>query len=219
MSWDEGLQGQALMTDTPQRPHTIDIVTRLEILQALIAALSGATGQALVDAVLPLTESWVAPFVEIASSLEQDEFGPKEFGDAFRQSIAQPEMPTDVDYVRIMSLQKSKGLTADLVVVCGCLQCLIPSIETASAPQEQHRTIEEQRGLFYVAITRSRQTLVVSSVTRLPSTSAVKRRARRRQTIGGTTHTIASEVIHELGSQCPAVVTGQQFGVLTSGQP
>ena len=30
--------------------------------------------------------------------------------------------PKARDYVRIMSLHKSKGLTADLVVVCGCLQ-------------------------------------------------------------------------------------------------
>ena len=210
---------EKLTTNTLQLPHTSYIVARFKTLQALIATLSSATGQVLVDAVLPSTESWVAPFVEIASSLEQDDFGPKELGDAFRQSIAQPEMPTDVDYVRIMSLHKSKGLTADLVVVCGCLQGLIPSIEAAAAPQEQHRTIEEQRRLFYVAITRTRQTLVVSSVTRLPSASAFKMRARTRQTIGGTTQTVASQFIHELGSQCPAAVTGQQFGVLTSGQP
>ena len=209
---------EKLTTDTLQLPHTSYIVARFETLQALIATLSGATGQALVAAVLPSTESWGAPFVEIASSLEQDDFGPKELGDALRRSIAQPEMPTDVDYVRIMSLYKSKGLTADLVVVCGCLQSLIPSTE-AAAPQEQHRTIEEQRRLFYVAITRTRQTLVVSSVTGLLSASAFKMRAHTRQTIGGTTQTVASQFIHELGSQCPAAVTGQQFGVLTSGKP
>ena len=62
-------------------------------------------------------------------------------------------------------------------------------------------------------------TPVVSSVTGLPSASAFKMGARTRQTIGGTTQTVASQFIHELRSQSPATITGQQFGLLTSGQP
>ena len=51
------------------------------------------------------------------------------FGHASNASITQPELPTDVDYVRVMSLHKSKGLTADLVIVMGCVEGLIPRID------------------------------------------------------------------------------------------
>jgi superfamily I DNA/RNA helicase len=36
--------------------------------------------------------------------------------------ITQPELPTDVECVRVMSLHKSKGLTADFVVVADCIE-------------------------------------------------------------------------------------------------
>jgi superfamily I DNA/RNA helicase len=200
-------------------PYTGYIVTRFQALQVQIANLNGVTGQPLVDAVFPAGEQWAAPFIEIASTLQEDDFGPRKLGDTIRRHVSQPEMPTDVDYIRVMSLHKSKGLTADLVVVCACLQGLIPSIDPDTTQQEQQRAMEEQRRLFYVAITRTRQTLVLSSVTGLPAAAAFKMRARTTRTIGTTARTVASQFIHELGPQCPAAVTGTQFLAKTGVQP
>ena len=67
-----------------------------------------------------------------------------------------------------MSLHKSKGLTADLVVVAGCMDGLIPHVDFSLPQEEREAVMEEQRRLFYVAITRSRQSLVLSSVFYLP---------------------------------------------------
>jgi hypothetical protein len=192
-------------------PHTGYIVARFTALQAQIANLSGLVGHPLLDSIFPSAEPWAAPFREIAFSIQESDFGPRELSDTIRRQVSQPEMPTDVDYVRVMSLHKSKGLTADLVIVCGCLQGLIPSIDTDSTPQEQQRAIDEQRRLFYVAVTRTRQTLVLSSVTGLPSAVAFKMRARTTRTVGMTAQTVASQFIHELGPHCPAAITGQQF--------
>ncbi|GMW03141.1 MAG: DNA helicase [Candidatus Hydrogenedentota bacterium] len=191
--------------------HTGHIIDRFRELQTLLTNLDSLTGQALVDAVLPAAEAWAAPFVDIAGGIEEDNFGPQKLVDTIRRFVSQPEMPTDVDYVRVMSLHKSKGLTADLVVVSGCLQGLIPSIDTDASQHEQQVSIEEQRRLFYVAITRTRQTVVLSSVTGLPAATAFKMRARTRRTIGGTASTVASQFIHELGPQCPAAVSGRRF--------
>ncbi|MCX7001913.1 MAG: ATP-dependent helicase [bacterium] len=192
-------------------PYTGHIITRCQALKLQIANLNGLTGHALVDAVFPTREPWAAPFVEIATAIDEDDFGPRNLIDTIRRHVSQPEMPTDVDYVRVMSLHKSKGLNADLVVVCGCIQGLIPSIGTDASPQEQQRALEEQRRLFYVAITRTRQTLVLSSVIGLPTAAAFKMRARTTRTVGTTTRTITSQFIHELGSRCPTAATGQQF--------
>ena len=209
---------EKLAAGTLELPHTGYIVTRFQAIQVQIANLNGVTGQPLVDAVFPSTEPWAASFREIASSIEDDDFGPSKLGDTIRRHVSQPEMPTDVDYIRVMSLHKSKGLTADLVVVSGCLQGLIPSIDTDATPQEQQRAMEEQRRLFYVAITRTRQTLVLSSVTGLPSAVAFRMRALTTRTVGTTARTVASQFIHELGPQCPAAVTGQQFLTNTAVQ-
>lgn len=209
---------EKLAGGTLKLPQTRYIVARFQALQVHIASLNGATGQPLLDAVFPANEPWAASFREIASSIEEKDFGPRKLGDTIRRHVSQPEMPTDVDYIRVMSLHKSKGLTADLVVVCGCLQGLIPSIDTDATPQEQQRAMEEQRRLFYVAITRTRQTLVLSSVTGLPSAAAFKMRARTTRTVGATARTVASQFINELGPQCPAAVTGQQFLANTAVQ-
>jgi len=124
-----------------------------------------------------------------------------------QRGITQPELPTDVDYVRVMSLHKSKGLTADLVVVIGCIEGLIPTLPRDATPQEKLRALEEQRRLFYVAITRTRQTLVLSSVTRLPLADAYRMGAQVR---GGGNHapTIASRFLNELGPSRPPATPG-----------
>lgn len=187
------------------------IVNRFKELQALLAYLNGLTGQPLVDATFPSTEPWAAPFREIAASIEENDFTAGKLGDTIRRHVSQPEMPADVDYIRVMSLHKSKGLTADLVVVSGCLQGLIPSIDTAATLLEQHRAMEEQRRLFYVAITRTRRTLVLSSVTFLPVAVAHRMPGLVKHIVGLTARTVASQFIQEVGPECPAAVRSQQF--------
>ena len=44
-----------------------------------------------------------------------------------RTSVTQPEIPEEGDFVRIMSLQKSKGLTSKVVIVAGCVEALFLS--------------------------------------------------------------------------------------------
>ncbi len=206
---------EKLASGTLKLSYTDHIVSRFLSLRTQFVNLNGLYGHDLVDAVLPASEAWAVHLAQIGASIKEDDFGPKKLSDTIRQHVSQPEMPTDVDYIRVMSLHKSKGLTADLVIVCGCIQGLIPSIDTDSTPYEQLRALEEQRRLFYVAITRTRKTLVLSSVTGLPSAVAFKMQARTTRTVSGIARTIASQFINELGPQCPAAVTGHQFLINT----
>lgn len=190
-------------------PHTGNVIERYRELQQRLGELNGLNGQTLVNALFPEGEDWAAPIRAIADQINDDVFGAEELYDHLLGGITQPELPTDVDYVRVMSLHKSKGLTADLVVVAGCIEGLVPTIDTDLSHAEQNRAMEEQRRLFYVAITRTRRILVLSSVTSLPRNVAHRMRAIVRR--GDATHaaTITSRFINELGQTCPAVILGQ----------
>ena len=89
--------------------------------------------------------------------------------DHLRTRITQPEMPEAGAFVRIMSLHKSKGLSCRAVIVCGCVEGLIPFRKDDEPQAEQDRILQEQRRLFYVAVTRCTEVLMVSSFLRVPA--------------------------------------------------
>ena len=128
-----------------------------------------------------------------------------------QRGITQPELPTDVDYVRVMSLHKSKGLTADLVIVAGCIEGLIPTLPRNSTPLERTRALEEQRRLFYVAVTRTRQTLFLSSVASLPRRDGHRMGAVLPRGGDSSASTTSSRFLSELGSSRPQVLWGAEI--------
>ncbi len=196
-------------------PYSGPLVERFRALQARLGELETVRGQALVDALFPGNGDWVSSIRSISSKIEGDDFDAQELREWLRTGITQPELPTDVDYVRVMSFYKSKGLTADFVVVVGCINGLVPT-RTQGTPAEKAASLEEQRRLFYVAITRTRRALVLSSVTRLPRNLAHKMGAQVRGRNRIYASTIASKFLHELGPSRPRAVSGSTIveGVL-----
>ncbi len=74
--------------------------------------------------------------------------------------MTQPDVPSEVSEVRIMSLHKSKGLSAGYVFIAACVEGLHPSKATEDqTQQERNSKIEEDRRLFYVGITRVKSDL------------------------------------------------------------
>lgn len=188
--------------------YSSDLVSRFQDLQRRLRELSGLAGENLLNALFPISEEWTRPFRSLATGIRETNYNAGTLREALRVGITQPELPTDVDYVRIMSLHKSKGLTADLVVVVGCIEGLIPFMD-GDTDAERNRSLEEQRRLFYVAITRTRNVLVLSSVTQLPRDLAHRMGAYVQR--GGNpthAHTIASRFLSELGPSRPAAVLG-----------
>jgi superfamily I DNA/RNA helicase len=107
-----------------------------------------------------------------------------------------------------MSLHKSKGLTASLVVVAGCVQGALPSIKTGAGYPSPEAQLEEQRRLFYVAITRATDTLVVSSSAHMQLADAMSGGISfRGRPQGGTVRTTASPYIAELGRAAPRTIS------------
>jgi superfamily I DNA/RNA helicase len=189
-------------------PRTNDVIERFHELQTMAAEREDLVGQALVDSLFPEDAEWARPFRSIASYIEGDDFNATALREALRVGITQPELPTDVDYVRVMSLHKSKGLTADLVAVVGCVEGLIPTIPSNTTPVEQERALEEQRRLFYVAITRARRILVLSSMTQIPRDVAYRLGVQFYRRTPTHVQTIASRFLTELGPASPRPTTG-----------
>lgn len=192
-------------------PYTGDVLARYADLGPRLSSLADLRGQKLLDAVFPSGTGWAEPFRLIGASLSQQDYDARTLLEEIRTAVIQPELPTDVDYVRVMSLHKSKGLAADLVVIVGCIEGLVPFIDDDLPPVDQERSLHEQRRLFYVAITRTRQTLVVSSVVKLPRSLAYRMGARVWGGGPTTANTIASRFIEELGPSKPNAISGNDF--------
>jgi DNA helicase-2/ATP-dependent DNA helicase PcrA len=190
-------------------PSTGRVAERYRVLKQRLSELEDLTGNDLIDAIFPQTEAWAGQIRGLVSGLGAD-VGPIELLEYISHAVTQPELPTDVDYIRVMSLHKSKGLTANLVVVAGCIEGLIPTIQTGLPPQDDRRMLEEQRRLFYVAITRTTGILVLSSITSLPCAEAFKMGAKVQIRRRGQTPvpTIASRFLTELGPSRPITVDG-----------
>ncbi len=191
-------------------PRISVLVERYALLKQRSEELRDESCQAIIDGIFPEGEEWAEPFREAVGELS-DSADLKDVFDTILTNVSQPEMPTDVEYIRIMSLHKSKGLTADHVIVVGCVESAIPSRpDDTLSLDDQQRYREEQRRLFYVAITRPRRTLVLSSVLNIPYALAKKMNVEVTRGNSGR-NTITSTFIQELGPQCPSPIFGDEW--------
>ncbi|MGB7217804.1 MAG: ATP-dependent helicase [Vicinamibacterales bacterium] len=190
-------------------PHTRAVVERYELLQGRLAALRDQRGQELADRLFPTAETWSEPFQTIVASSFRPgtAFNAEDLLDEVRAGITQPETPTEVDFVRVMSLHKSKGLTSTLVVIMGCIEGAMPRIDFDSSQAEQRRSLEEQRRLFYVAVTRTTDSLVLSSVTHIPPQEAFQMGIA----VGPAGRVHTSRFLADLGPRRPEAIRGEDW--------
>jgi len=174
--------------------------------------------RAVVDAILP--DAGLDPGEDDLALLRRaalgciDEAGTlAELPDLIRYRIGQPEVPLETPYARAMSFHKSKGLTADLVVLAGLVDGLMPRVKENATEEERRAQIEEQRRVFFVGMTRTTRVLVFSSYSQLPSDVAHNLRARRgRFSRRDQAYvTFASPFLEETGPTLPAAVRGEDW--------
>lgn len=102
----------------------------------------------------------------IKSFTEQDELDESESSDrslaAYLHSISLitelDEADPESDYVHLMSVHSAKGLEFNAVIVAGLEENLFPSYMIQKDPDQ----LDEERRLFYVAITRAKQHLALA---------------------------------------------------------
>jgi superfamily I DNA/RNA helicase len=187
--------------------HTGSLAVRFSELNQRLATLKALDIPGLIDALFPDGNAETVSVRHTALLVAPNVSTTKELLDELRVVITQPELPgSQGTAVRIMSLYKSKGLTARLVIIAGCVAGILPYIDTDESPAEQERQRQEQRRLFYVGITRSTETLVLNSSVRMPLASGYTMGMPLLARQGGDAILQASPFMSELGSSAPPVV-------------
>lgn len=100
----------------------------------------------------------------------------KEVAQHLRYQIAtrEPFIPEEASDAQIATLWGAKGITADHVFILGLCDPAIPGTRRDEYPGTDLQYEEEQRRLFYVSITRSKKTLVLSRAKRMRGTDAAQ---------------------------------------------
>jgi DNA helicase II / ATP-dependent DNA helicase PcrA len=199
---------QAMAAGAPKVPHTQKLMTRYALLVQRLTALGQLNMQQLVHNLFPAGVAEVATVRQIALLIATNVQPPGELLSELRTDIVQPELPgTQGPSSRIMSLHKSKGLTARLVVIAGCVSGILPTIKTTATAAEQARQMQEQRRLFYVGLTRSTETLVLSGAVRMPYADARQMNVPFAYGGPGVAILQASPFLAELGATAPPTLT------------
>lgn len=140
-------------------------ISRAENLSEFVSAVSEFTDRfAKEHDGVPLLEDYL-PFVALQTDLDQ--------------------LSDSRDTIRLMTMHNAKGLEFGHVFVVGLEQELLPHRMSMDSPEQ----IEEERRLFYVAVTRAKQNLSLSY-------------AKFRRLYGSFYFTQPSMFIHELNSDC-----------------
>ncbi|MFW5836164.1 MAG: ATP-dependent helicase [bacterium] len=107
-------------------------------------------------------------FVEFMESYENDpdNLSPSPFEFLSRITLDPRDDVDDANdpgKVNLMTIHAAKGLEHDVVFIAGCENGIIPH---ARAIEEDPKNLEEERRLFYVALTRAKQKLYITSCRR-----------------------------------------------------
>ena len=181
-------------------------------LEEQLANLSGLKGPLLADRLFPNGDPGCAEIRVVALKTAEFDPDPQAMLEDLRTVVTQPEIPGESDdVVRVMSLHKAKGLTARIVLIAGCVSGALPTIEERAPAQEKALQLEEQRRLFYVAITRATETLIISG----PASMAFKDAKQMGVTVfkhqGNRAVLQASRFISELGPLAPKTLAGDAW--------
>lgn len=199
-------------------PHTGALVRRFRQIQAEAQALEGLQDlTAVVDQLFPVGDDGVRDLRALALQVLED-VGDKDrdaFFSELSDAITKPKIPFEIEDVRIMSLHKSKGLSAPVTFVCGCVQGLLPRRSGQDMTEgEQQADLEEQRRLFYVGITWVKAdpdhgkpgTLTLTYSQTMPLADALGAGIQPAYVRLGVARLNASPFIGELGPNAPAPV-------------
>lgn len=209
-----------LSAQTLQLPYTGNIVAAFNEVVAELEALEALPNlMAVIDALMPAGDDSVRDLRDLAV-LTLQELGAddrKEWLFRLIQAISQPEIPSEIHDVRIMSLHKSKGLSAPVTIIAGCVEGLLPRQPAAGIPAAQAAAeIEEQRRLFFVGISRVKSdlangkpgTLILTNSRRMALADAMGAGITPASVQFGIARLNASRFIHELGPHAPAPIAG-----------
>jgi superfamily I DNA/RNA helicase len=167
----------------------------------------------LINQLFPAGQPSVADLRNLAEAVMGEAKDAGELFASMMKEITQPDIPPEVKEVRVMSLNKSKGLSSPYVFIAQCLQGVLPAVEKDGTPQlVVNARLEEARRLFFVGITRVKSTgncpgsLFLTYPREMGANAAKGLRIPFTKTFNGRARLMPSVFIQELGPKAPAPV-------------
>ena len=200
-----------MVNGTLKVPGITKLLPKYRELQMASRKCEGLSLADLVDEVLPdgVDDLSVLRGVALRALIDVD--NAKDLHDRIRTFVIHQEMPEESSFVRVMSLHKSKGLTSKVTIVTGCVQGLLPTLNDDASISEQAENLQEQRRLFYVAITRPTEVLVLSSAIRMDRQIAHRVGAKFSGAGQKLVNVMASQFVNELGASAPGAIVGSKW--------
>ena len=211
---------QQLSAAVLRLPYTANVVAAYDEIVGELDALENYPDlAAVINSLFPADLDSVRELRELATGTldEIDDNNRSELLSELMQAISQPEIPSEVEDVRIMSLHKSKGLNAHVTIIAGCVEELLPKQPDPVIPAAEAVALaEEQRRLFYVGISRTKAspadghpgTLIITYSREMPLADAKHAGIDPAYQDYGTAILHASRFIGELGPHAPAPIAG-----------
>lgn len=159
------------------------LISRYKQINEEFTKLKGIALKEAFDTLFPISEEWAEQFHEAVIGVDFNTATAGELAEKIDFFLDNKETPTNVDYVRIMSLHKSKGLTVPIIIIIGFIEGLIPGTFSDQITDESELKLEEEekRRVCYVAITRPTDTLILSSFTWLNNKIANRYQVKSRR--------------------------------------
>jgi len=201
-------------------PRCEELLERLQTLETVVQELKGQRVEVVLKRLLNAeTPEDIESLLSILSTLTiAKETTLREVFSKIQERILSPEVTDEAGYVRIMSLHKSKGLTAKAVVILGCVAGLIPTIKDeeellATNQAELERLRAEAKRLFFVALTRTTNLLILSSFRDIEFARALRLGGTKIIAVKGSrkARTQASPFFSEVSKHLPRVITGPEL--------
>ena len=168
----------------------------------------------LIDKLLPdIEETRDLRDVAVAARLVSQDA--EELLDIIIRRVTQQDVPENPDFVRVMSLHKSKGLTSRSVFIMALVDGIVPRVFDDGSFDEATQALEEQRRLLYVGITRSAEQLVLSNSRFLGMADAHKYGVAHMKTMVAGNRTVVrllpSPFLNELGFRVKGATPGSKW--------
>jgi DNA helicase-2/ATP-dependent DNA helicase PcrA len=129
----------------------------------------------------------------------------------YQIATREPFAPEEAADLQIATLWGAKGVTAEHVYVIGLCREAIPGTRREEYPGTDLEFVEEQRRLFYVSITRSRRTLVLSRTKRVREGKARQLALSTGAGHGGWVELEMSPFLRDVINLLPAAVRGDEW--------
>ena len=191
-------------------PYAQPLIERWRELRTILNELGSLLGVELVGALMPDGDDGCELLRNAALQVVTDDMTPTKLLDELGEMIRGPEVPQDSEVIRVMSLHKSKGLTADVVVIVGMSEGLLPSTRQGGEVSVQEQ-VEEQRRLFFVALTRTKRALLLSSGRRM-RTDVARRMGMFLVPPGFLFDSTVSRFVDEVTPPAPTTLTPTALG-------